>query len=824
MRVRFVWFVAVVAVLCGLLAGGAASARSGASPARATDTGARAQAPAAVPRTKTRPAFAGPIKAGVTVHSATGSPPKPSASPLPAVSSVLYDQYNNDLPGGIVSAERSDSPTFTTQAADDFIVPGGDTWAIDEIDVRAGTADAPTSFNVYFYTNSGGTNLPAILVTQQLAGPVGGTNPDYAVTLSPAVRLTAGRYWVSVQGVITGANWYWEGRNVTSNSATAWQNPGNGFGTGCTTWTRAATCVGTAWPDQMFRIRGSSARIVDHTGSISATDPTITDPGGRMFRNGTVSTCAAPKAFPGRAGGVDTYHYHAHTIRNASASPACVTVTFDPQTCNPGAGFVNVAAYLNSFNPANIAQNYLADMGASPLAAATFSFTVPAGGKVLLVVSEVTANSGCPAYEFAENAPAPVATFAEGFDHVAAPALPAGWIAQNVSGVAPLWTASKTGIPMPVADSAPNAAFVDDPATVSDKRLTSPSLAIRTASAQLSFWQNYDLETNFDGGVLEISISGGTFQDILTAGGSFEARGYTGTISGSFGSPIAGRRAWTGNTNGFVYTTVNLPAASAGHSVVLRWRMGSDNSISHQGWRIDSLQLKDGARLTVAKAGNGTGAVTSIPAGISCGAACSTTYEVGSLVTLTAAPAVGTSFTGWSGSGCSGTGACTVAINGAKSVTANFALQSRSLTVTKTGNGVGKVTSAPAGVSCPTACLGSFLYGTSLMLTATPSAKAIFSGWSGDCSGTTKTCALSMTANHAATAKFTAKCVVPKVVGKTLKKARARIKKAHCRVGKITKKASTKKKKGRVLKQKPKPGKILKPNAKVNLTDGKGGL
>jgi hypothetical protein len=88
----------------------------------------------------------------------------------------------------------------------------------------------------------------------------------------------------------------------------------------------------------------------------------------------------------------------------------------------------------------------------------------------------------------------------------------------------------------------------------------------------------------------------------------------------------------------------------------------------------------------------------------------------------------------------------------------------------------------------------------------------------------TATTALAMTGNHAATAKFSAKCIGPKVVGKTLNKAKARIHKAHCRVGKITKKPSTLKKKGLVLKQTPKPGKRLKPNAKVNLVVGKGGL
>jgi uncharacterized repeat protein (TIGR02543 family) len=816
--VKIVWAAAVAVLLFGVIGAGAATGTATRQPLRATDTAASVQTRALAPVAPASGSSRSPVTARSTGSRATPAPP------LPGVSAVLYDQYNNDSTVGLASTERGD--TSTSQAADDFVIPGGDTWTIDEVDVPGANAfPSPTAFNVYFYTNNPVTNLPDVLVAQEFGRPVGGTNPNFVVTLSPAVRLTAGHYWVSVQGVLTGNNWYWEGRTVTSNASTAWQNPGDGFATGCTTWNRASTCIGSAWPDQMFRLRGSSARIVDHTGSIASTDPTITDAGGRMFRNGTASTCAAPKTFPGRAGGANTYHYRTHTIKNASASSACVTVTFDPQTCVAGTNPLNIAAYLNSFNPADVSQNYLADLGLSPSQApATFSFTIPAGGKVVLVISEVTANSGCPAYNIAENAPTVSPAYAEAFDGVTAPALPSGWVAQNASGVAPLWTTSKTGTPTPVADSAPNAAFVDDPPTVSDKRLTSPSLAIRTTSAQLSFWQNYDLETGFDGGVLEISISGGAFQDILAAGGSFDARGYSGTISTVFSNPLAGRQAWTGNTNGFVYTKVNLPASAAGHSIQLRWRMGSDTSVSHSGWRIDSIQLRDGQRVTVVKAGNGSGTVTSNPAGVSCGTACSNTFDVGSSVVLTAAPSVGTSFAGWSGAGCSGTGTCTVAVNAAKTVTANFALQSRSLTVTKTGNGVGKVTSAPAGVSCPTACLASFLYGTSLTLTATPSAKAIFSGWTGDCTGTTKTCALSMTANHAATAKFTAKCVVPKVVGKTLKKARARIKKAHCRVGKIKKKASTKKKKGRVLKQKPKPGKILKPGAKVNLTVGRGGL
>src|SRR5207248_6502946 len=49
------------------------------------------------------------------------------------------------------------------------------------------------------------------------------------------------------------------------------------------------------------------------------------------------------------------------------------------------------------------------------------------------------------------------------------------------------------------------------------------------------------------------------FQDILVPGGSFVIGVYNRTISSDRGSPIAGRQAWSGNSEGFVTTVVNLP-------------------------------------------------------------------------------------------------------------------------------------------------------------------------------------------------------------------------------------------------------------------------
>ena len=68
---------------------------------------------------------------------------------------------------------------------------------------------------------------------------------------------------------------------------------------------------------------------------------------------------------------------------------------------------------------------------------------------------------------------------------------------------------------------------------------------------------------------------------------------------------------------------------------------------------------------------NGLGTVTSSPAGIDCGSTCSGSFTSGVTVTLTANPASGSYFAGWSGD-CTGTGLCVVTMNAAKNVTATF--------------------------------------------------------------------------------------------------------------------------------------------------------
>jgi FG-GAP-like repeat len=189
--------------------------------------------------------------------------------------------------------------------------------------------------------------------------------------------------------------------------------------------------------------------------------------------------------------------------------------------------------------------------------------------------------------------------YSENFDGVTPPALPAGWTTAH-TGTLTDWTTTNT-----VSDTAPNSASTDGSATPSDNNLTSPTIAIPAApgagvnpGVQLTFRNNFNTEGGFDGGVLEISINGGAFADILTAGGSFATGGYNASI-GATDSVLTGRQAWTGNSNGFITTVVNLPAASLGQNAQFRWRTAYDTGTNPAGGgqRIDTITINTVTRL-----------------------------------------------------------------------------------------------------------------------------------------------------------------------------------------------------------------------------------
>ena len=158
---------------------------------------------------------------------------------------------------------------------------------------------------------------------------------------------------------------------------------------------------------------------------------------------------------------------------------------------------------------------------------------------------------------------------------------------------------------------------------------------------------------------------------------------------------------------------------------------GGANDIRSSPWlvRLDVPRVP----LTVATGGAGQGRVTSDAGAIDCPGACASTQEQGSQVILTATPAQGSRFTGWTGA-CKGTAQCVVTLQDATSVAAVFAPDVL-LGLRVAVRGKGRVVSSPAGVSCPGRCSGSFSAGTALTLRAVPAKGYVLRAWSGACRG-----------------------------------------------------------------------------------------
>jgi hypothetical protein len=217
-------------------------------------------------------------------------------------------------------------------------------------------------------------------------------------------------------------------------------------------------------------------------------------------------------------------------------------------------------------------------------------------------------------------------------------------------------------------------------------------------------------------------------------------------------------------------TMVALTAAPNGQSLFTGWSGactggGACTVTMDQARNVTATFTAQSYGLTVIKAGNGAslGGVTSIPAGIECGADCSEAYAAGTTVMLTASAAAGARFTGWSDPGCGTALTCAVTIGGVVSITATFTLVEHTLTVLKSGSGAGTVSSTPTGINCGTTCVANFAYGTTVSLTPVADPNSLFTGWGGACSGT-GACVVTMNQARSATATFVPTYVVTTAV------------------------------------------------------------
>ena len=227
-----------------------------------TPTNTPINTPTNTPTDTPTPAFT-PTATATATATATCSPP--------GTPHVLYDQNDNPAPtpGGIVSQdfEWGNTHPLDAYAADDFVVPAGQTWyvtqvmAVGEYDNGGIPAD---SFTVWFLRDEGTLPEGRVLDSRYSCTYVDAAG-TFTITLPTPIQLSPGTYWVSVQASwfhFSQTVWFWDNRAGVSNSGAAWENPGGGYNTGCGTWGRKTTCVPTTnGPDQLFELIGTSGGV-----------------------------------------------------------------------------------------------------------------------------------------------------------------------------------------------------------------------------------------------------------------------------------------------------------------------------------------------------------------------------------------------------------------------------------------------------------------------------------------------------------------------------------------------------------------------------------
>ena len=173
---------------------------------------------------------------------------------------------------------------------------------------------------------------------------------------------------------------------------------------------------------------------------------------------------------------------------------------------------------------------------------------------------------------------------------VAGAGIPAGWAATVGTGPNN-WVVSAAQ-----SHSAPNSLFAVDNATaITDFRIsTTAPLAMGAPTSKLTFWHNYNTESGWDGGVVEISTNGGTTWTDL--GSNMTINGYNNSVGGT--NPIAGRPAFSGNSGGWIQTSVNL-LSYANQNALFRFRMTSDDNTAATGWYVDDINISSLAQVNM---------------------------------------------------------------------------------------------------------------------------------------------------------------------------------------------------------------------------------
>ena len=306
---------------------------------------------------------------------------------------------------------------FDDFLADDFVVPGDQTWSIESVDadgVYFNGVGPAENFNVFFYSDAGG--FPGALVESRIGMAYAQAGSTFTVTReSCSQSRSAGTYWVSVQSRMDftpAGQWGWTDRTVQSNQACRLAKSGwrlwclHDLGTKRRRLPNRPRSPRPGFPAQRDKRKRHTHPDADaNTHSVVHADRGKREPRlGRSHAGGSTLPERYSANLSSRVrscaifGDPTPRHYDEYTFTNTTGATQCVTV--EPTTECVGTNYIFAAAYLGSFDPNNICTNWIGDSGSSPptLPPVPFQVDLDDGQTVVLVASEVTPGAGSSAY------------------------------------------------------------------------------------------------------------------------------------------------------------------------------------------------------------------------------------------------------------------------------------------------------------------------------------------------------------------------------------------------------------------------------------------